>query len=112
MKKLCLSIRGVILFSVICFFSEVVVAQQQLQLAPIDISQVKFDKEIQQNIAMCYSEPDFPVENFSSLPFQKGLIHKKNLPHKVVSKKPVFYLNLTNSADSAVSVYFFPGSIR
>lgn len=109
MKKLHPSIRRVILFFAICFIPGMMVAQQQLQLAPIDISQVKFDREIQQNIAMCYSEVDFPVENLSSLPFQKGLIHKKNLPYKVVSKRPVFYVNLVNSADSAGSVYFFPG---
>jgi signal transduction histidine kinase len=109
MKKLHPSIRRGILFFATCFMSEVIVAQQQLQLAPIDISQVKFEREIQQNIAMCYAEVGFPVENLSSLPFQKGLIHKKNLPHSIVSKRPVFYFNLINSADSTVSVYFFPG---
>ena len=109
MKKFHPSIRRGILFFAICFISEVMVAQQQFQYDTIDISQVKFDRDIQQNIAMSYSEADFPIENLSSLPFQKGLIHKKNLPHKVVSKRPVFYLNLINLADSAVSVYFFPG---
>ncbi|HEY6505422.1 MAG TPA: 7TM diverse intracellular signaling domain-containing protein [Chitinophagaceae bacterium] len=94
----------------------------QAQLAPqqqedslarscIDISKIRLVKSISKNVSVTYLSPktDLPGSFSSSLPLSPGLIHAKAIPNEYVTKKAVMRFWICNSADSTVSIYFFPG---
>jgi hypothetical protein len=48
-------------------------------------------------------------ETFNLLAFNNGAIHKKFIPETHVTRKAILRFNVSNPADSALSVWFFPG---
>jgi signal transduction histidine kinase len=77
----------------------------------IDISKIRLVKSISREVSTAYvsTKTDLQGTYLSSVHFTPGLIHKKTIPNEFVTKNGIVKFSLCNSADSAVSVYFFPG---
>lgn len=77
----------------------------------IDISKIRLEKNITEEINTAYfsSKVDLPEIYTTSTYFTPGLIHKTTIPNNFITKKAALRFTLCNSADSTVSVYFFPG---
>ncbi|MES1220602.1 MAG: 7TM diverse intracellular signaling domain-containing protein [Bacteroidota bacterium] len=75
-----------------------------------DISKIAFKKEISNVISSIYINKDQdPASLFSQLHFIPGLKHYGTIPNKYVTRKVLVKFNITNSSDSSISTYFFPG---
>jgi signal transduction histidine kinase len=75
-----------------------------------DISQVRLVKSISKNISSVYIPgKQVPGSALAGYHFEPGLRHKGTVPNEYVTKKILLKFNVCNTADSAVSVYFFPG---
>jgi signal transduction histidine kinase len=77
----------------------------------IDISKIKFSQAISDHVATFYFDKKTSLDEFysSSLAFTPGLVHKKNIPNEYVTKNVALKFRLYNSADTAISIVFFPG---
>ncbi len=75
-----------------------------------DISKINLVKNISATVSSQYfpSKVD-PAQIQSTSNFIPGLIHKGTIPTDHISKVLFLKFNICNTADSAVSVYFFPG---
>jgi signal transduction histidine kinase len=94
--------------------AQVTPVKQHDSLLPtyIDISRIRLVKSISPDVSSAYVSKKTDLgEIFFSHPlrFSPGTIHKKNIPNDFVTKRAVIRFYLTNSADSAVGIYFFPG---
>jgi signal transduction histidine kinase len=77
----------------------------------IDISKVKLVKSISRYVYTAYADQKkerLPAY-YSGLHFTPGIIHTKTIPNNFVTKKAILRFNLCNTADTAMSTYFFPG---
>lgn len=98
-----------ILLAVLLFYNAAP-AQDTLSLSGIDISKIALSKKIDKDIDFSYLDKKLSLtENYDSLSFQKGAIHKRGIPDKYVTKKAVLRFTICNTADTANSVWFFPG---
>jgi len=85
-------------------------AQDSLQKSYTDISHIGLKKEITKTVSSVYINKDAnPETEFSHLHFIPGLKHNGTIPNNYVTKKALVKFNIRNTADSAFSVYFFPG---
>jgi len=76
----------------------------------IDISKITLSEKIGKKIGFAYIAPDESLtEVYDSLVFNNGPIHKNFIPEKYVTKKAVLRFTICNTADSIMSVWFFPG---
>jgi signal transduction histidine kinase len=85
-------------------------SQDTLALPCIDISKIVLSKTITSSSANAYLDKgkSLPV-SFSSLNYKKGMIHSGTIPAGFVTKKTILQFRICNPADSAVSIWFFPG---
>lgn len=75
-----------------------------------DISRVGMARSIIKTVSSAYiNKNEDPATSYSSLEFNHGLQHKGTIPTDFVTKKALLRFNVCNTADTAVSVYFFPG---
>ena len=85
-------------------------AQDSLWKDYTDISKINLVKNISKTVSSTYnSKKNNPETGFAELRFQPGLRHTGTIPNEFVSKMILVQFNIRNSADTAVSVYFFPG---
>lgn len=92
------------------FFCHAALTQDTLQLLCIDISKIALSQKIEKDIDFSYHDKKKSLtESYNSLSFQKGAIHKRSIPDKYVTKKAVLRFTICNTADTANSVWFFPG---
>lgn len=92
------------------FFCHAALTQHTLQLPCIDISKIALSQKIDKDIDFSYLDKKKSLtESYNSLRFQKGAIHKRGIPDKYVTKKAVLRFTICNTADTANSVWFFPG---
>lgn len=88
-------------------------AQDTIQLDYTDISQIHLEepsRKMRKKIASAYIGPEDSLPAvFQQLRFTKGVVHPIYIPSDHVTKKIAVRFNLCNSADSAQSVWFFPG---
>lgn len=76
----------------------------------IDISKITLSESIREKIGFAYIAPDESLrEVYDTLVFNNGPIHKNFIPETYVTKKAVLRFTICNTADSARSVWFFPG---
>jgi signal transduction histidine kinase len=77
----------------------------------IDISRIQFTQKMaDENFNSAYIDPGTSLPDvYSSLPFKKGSVHKRVIPNEYVTKKLIIRFNICNTADTASSVWFFPG---
>ena len=76
----------------------------------IDISKITLSENIKNRIGFAYIPPGASLtEVYDSLVFNKGAIHTSFIPEGFVTKKAILRFTICNTADSAVSVWFFPG---
>lgn len=95
---------------VILLFSHAALSQDTLQLPCIDISKIALSQKIDKEIDFSYLDKKISLtENYSSISFQKGAIHKRGIPDKYVTKKAILRFTICNTADTSNSVWFFPG---
>ena len=84
--------------------------EDSLQSHFVDISKIALSEGIEKNIGFSYVDNKAMLpETFHSLTFNKGAIHKRQIPDKFVTKKAILRFNICNSSDSAKSIWFFPG---
>ncbi len=75
-----------------------------------DISKIRLVKSISNNLSSVYIPGnEKSTGNYSGYRFEPGLRHKGTVPNEYVTKKILLKFNVCNTADSTVSVYFFPG---
>jgi len=75
-----------------------------------DISRIGMVKSIIKTVSSAYiNKNESPESIYTSLTLIPGLQHKGNIPTNFVTKKILLKFNVCNNADTAVSVYFFPG---
>ncbi|MBL0272321.1 MAG: hypothetical protein IPQ06_04435 [Chitinophagaceae bacterium] len=85
-------------------------AQDSLWKDYTDISKINLVKNISKTVSSTYnSKKNNPETGFSDLRFLPGLKHTGTIPNEYVSKMILVQFNIRNSADTVVSVYFFPG---
>jgi len=79
--------------------------------AAIDVSKIKFSRNISAELGMFYFEKKSGLENIyeKGPSFTNGVIHKKNIPNEFVTKNAALRFRVYNGADSVVKVCFFPG---
>lgn len=76
----------------------------------IDISKITLSEGIGNKISFAYIAPDESLTKvYDSLVFNNGPIHKNFIPETYVTKKAVLRFTICNTADTAISVWFFPG---
>ena len=84
--------------------------RSQDSLTGIDISKVVLPMSISSYSASAYIPGNSSLpEQWSTIHFQNGIAHKGTVPAKYVTQKQVLRFRLYNPADSAISVWFFPG---
>lgn len=102
--------RQIINLAVILCLSVTSFTQDSLLNVYTDISQVKLQKSLTKYISSTYiGKKVNPETNFTTLSLTPGLQHKGFVPTSFVTKKLLLKFNLTNSADSTTTAYFFPG---
>ncbi len=75
-----------------------------------DISKIGVSKQIGKTISSVYvSKKENIEENFQNIHFTPGYRDRGVVPNNSVTKKLIQKFNICNSADTAVSIYFFPG---
>ncbi|HEX4876347.1 MAG TPA: sensor histidine kinase [Chitinophagaceae bacterium] len=85
-------------------------AQQTGNTDHIDISKVNVVMQISNKVSVALAEKDVSlIQAYPSLSFSPGTRYKGAIPTDKVTKKLFLQFSLFNSADSSVSVYFFPG---
>jgi len=85
-------------------------AQDSLRNSYTDISTIGLKKEITKTVSSVYINKDAdPETEYSHFHFIPGLKHNGAIPNNYVTKKALIKFNIKNTADSALSVYFFPG---
>lgn len=98
------------LFATILLLGKISLAQDSLVNTYIDISKIKFQQIITQNISSIYIDKNInPEKVYSGLRFIPGLEHRIFIPVNFVHKKLLIKFNIYNTADSATTLYFFPG---
>lgn len=94
----------------LCWAGNKVHAQDTLQHQYTDISKINIVKLISQTVSSAYTDKDIELASvYSQLNFFPGIKNKGIISNKDVTRKLVLQFNIFNSADTAVSVYFFPG---
>lgn len=84
--------------------------RSQDSLAGIDISKVVLPMSISSYSASAYIPGSSSLpEQWPTIHFKNGITHKGTVPAKYVTQKQVLRFRLYNPADSAISVWFFPG---
>ncbi|MEP7375043.1 MAG: 7TM diverse intracellular signaling domain-containing protein [Chitinophagaceae bacterium] len=100
-------------FSIVIFLlllAEGLPAQDSLQSRFFDISKIALSESIQKNIGFSYlDKKNSLIDSYTSIAFNTGAIHQRQIPDKYVTKKAIIRFNLCNSSDSVKSVWFFPG---
>lgn len=85
-------------------------AQDSLQYTYTDISKIEVGEAVSKFVSSAYTTKDIKAgakaEDFK---FRPGLQHNGTVPNNYVTKKILLRFNVHNSADSSVTVYFFPG---
>ena len=85
-------------------------AQDSLVNTYTDISKVKFQLPITKTISSVYiNKNENPETGYAGFNFIPGLQHRGFIPNNFVGRKMLIKFNICNTADSAISVYFFPG---
>lgn len=98
------------LFATILLLGKISLAQDSLVNTYTDISKIKFQQIITQNISSIYIDKNInPEKVYSELRFIPGLEHRIFIPVNFVDKKLLIKFNICNTADSATTLYFFPG---
>lgn len=76
----------------------------------IDIRSVGLEQRISEFVSSTYIPQSADVvSQYRSFKFIDGLKHKSQVPNEFVNEKVLLKFNLFNPADTAISVYFFPG---
>ena len=103
-------LHSVILASNIFWMPANVAAQDSQSAVYTDISKIGLLKFIDSSVSSTYITKNAdPETGYKDLVFVPGLRHRANIPNAFVSKKVLLKFNIHNSADSTISVYFFPG---
>ena len=107
MKK---SSRLIFIASLLFLSAQVAVAQDTLTGKNIDISKIQFQKNIFRFVTSAFIEKNITIDKaFSDVNFYQGVEFSGVIPNKYVTKKLLLRFNVSNTADSTVSVFFFPG---
>lgn len=76
----------------------------------IDISKISYVRVISRLASSTFMEKDQSLEKaYSTLSFKKGMMYSGPIPSNDVTKKAIIRFTVCNSADSVVSIWFFPG---
>jgi signal transduction histidine kinase len=76
----------------------------------IDISKISYVRVISRLSYSTFIGKDQSLEKtYASLSFKKGMVHSGPIPPNDVTKKAIIRFTVCNSADSTVSIWFFPG---
>ena len=76
----------------------------------IDVSKVQLATSISRMSSSIFiGQNDSLIKKLPGLNFKKGMVYTGSVPPKDVTKKAILRFRLTNSADTAVKVWFFPG---
>ncbi len=85
-------------------------AQEIKPLNCTDISHIGLVKYIGADVSSVYiNKKESLATVFNQLKFTTGIKYKGTIPPDMVPKKGILKFNICNSADTTVSVYFFPG---
>lgn len=84
--------------------------QDSLQQQFTDISKISLVRQLSKTINSTYTDKNIELaKEYAQLKFSPGIKHKGTVPNEYVTRKLALQFNISNSADSTVSVYFFPG---
>lgn len=84
--------------------------QDTTQPRCVDISKINLVRIISNSSSSTFIDRDQRLANiYQQLSFKKGMVHKGSIPHSDVTRKAVVRFQVCNTADSTVSVWFFPG---
>lgn len=84
--------------------------QDSLQQQYTDISKITLVRQLSKTISSTYTDKNAELgKEYDQLKFSPGIKHKGTVPNEYVTRKLALQFNISNSADSTVSVYFFPG---
>ncbi|HMU46167.1 MAG TPA: 7TM diverse intracellular signaling domain-containing protein [Chitinophagaceae bacterium] len=76
----------------------------------IDISNVVVVKPISEFVSSCFTSKDYDlIEGYKNLKFSPSVIYKGTVPAEKVTQKLLLQLHVTNTADSIITINFFPG---
>ena len=99
-----------VIFAGLLFPALQTAAQDSLRDIRIDISKIRLVKSIFKNVSSVYISKDKSTETgYDGFQFTPGIGYSGSIPNELVTKKTVLKFNVCNTADSAVTIYFFPG---
>ena len=76
----------------------------------IDVSKITYSQRIAPKASSTLiKKTESLVEKAKGLKLQPGLVHTSTVPPRDVAKKAIIRFAVSNSADSLVNVWFFPG---
>ncbi len=92
------------------FFTVKTTAQDSLPGTYTDIGRISLVKYMGAFVSSAYINKKETLPSvFRQLSLSPGIKHKNTIPPELVTKKAVLRFNISNSADTAVSLYFLPG---
>lgn len=90
--------------------SKLMFAQDSPAERTVDVNKIQFVTSISNVVSSAVIESGDSLQQvFPTLLFTKGVPFKGNVPDRAVTKKVLLKFSMSNSADSAISVWFFPG---
>ncbi len=85
-------------------------SQDSLVNSYTDISKVIFVKPVSKTVRSAFIPKSFQLEtDFIKLKLQPGIVYKSVIPNKFVTQQLLLQFNVQNSADSGITICFFPG---
>ncbi|HEX6192574.1 MAG TPA: 7TM diverse intracellular signaling domain-containing protein [Chitinophagaceae bacterium] len=76
----------------------------------LDVSKIQFATQISRMSSSVFLAPnDSLAARLPGLQFKKGMVYTGSIPAKDVTNKAVIRFRLSNSADTAIKIWFFPG---
>ena len=103
------TIKRRLLFIAALLIAFIAPGQPGTDLAYTDINTIKLSENIWEKSHTFYSHKPLTQEEILSLDPNQKWVRKAKLSPANVAQKPIVFFKLSNSADTAVSVYYFPG---
>ena len=99
-----------LLLLVVTVFTSTVKAQDNLAEKYTDISKVGVEEKIYNTVSSFFTDHKADISQIiANEEFKPGVQHSIFIPTNIVTKRLLLKFNISNSADSAISVFFCPG---
>lgn len=102
--------KFLVAFLIVLFCNRSVLSQDSTAPRCMDISRIEYASSLSKYSYSCFIKSSDDLRKvLPGLLFKKGMVHTNLVPPSDVAKKAVLRFSVCNTADTAVSAWFFPG---